>query len=162
MLSPLGPYICKGLNCPKNGDAPVPIDPTAPPVSCQEVFIETIGYPHGYPDEECEWQFDMGVSTLAAVMFSILDFDAPSGEMLNVFREFVAPSGTVIPGNIFMGDADAADALVNRNIRARGHRVFVQFNPAKINYKNRGARLRLMFAEAGKRGTLTQPNPHFR
>ncbi|KAJ8050701.1 Tyrosine-protein kinase receptor Tie-1 [Holothuria leucospilota] len=142
------PYICKGLNCPKNGDAPVPIDPTAPPVSCQEVFIETIGYPHGYPDEDCEWQFDMGVSTLAAVMFSILDFDAPPGEMLNVYREFVAPSGTVIPGNIFVGDADAADALVNNNIRARGHRVFVQFNPAKINYKNRGARLRLMFAEA--------------
>lgn len=89
-------------------------------------------------------------ATNAAVMFSILDFDGDPGEILYAFREFDAPSGTIFPADIFMGDADTAAQVVNINIRARGHRVFVQFTPSKINYKRRGARLRLMFAEAGQ------------
>ncbi|KAJ8050725.1 Cubilin [Holothuria leucospilota] len=142
---------CDTTNCPivcagpcSAGPSPFVLNPTGPPISCQELIIESPGYPNGYVDNPCLWTFRMELmpgNVRASIVIDFLDFDVGTGDNLLI----QGIRGGNPPFDIF--NDDTPDALPNSGqISNHVNRLAVQFIPLATRYDQRGFRIRIMFS----------------
>ncbi|XP_071853751.1 uncharacterized protein [Apostichopus japonicus] len=140
------PIVCSGLGCPAPGSGTsYVINSDSSSSTCQEVIIDTIGYPNGYPGTSCEWQFNSRFNFRTSVVAEVLDFDGEPGDNLRLQVNGFFPNSFI---SIFDGDEDAYNARSFPPFSIRTRRLRVGFLPNKHQYCRRGLRIRLTFSLA--------------
>ncbi|KAJ8018202.1 Cubilin [Holothuria leucospilota] len=131
------PIVCTGHCSLVSG--PFVLNPTGPPTSCQELIIESPGYPNGYVDNPCLWMFRMTLmpgNVRASIVIDFLDFDVGTGDNLRI----QGVRGGGLPFDIFNDDTSGGQISNHVN------RLDVQFTPLATRYDQRGFRIRIMFS----------------
>ncbi|KAJ8050727.1 Deleted in malignant brain tumors 1 protein [Holothuria leucospilota] len=136
----IGPIVCSGAPCPVFGTFSHVVDPTGPPSSCQEVIIESPGYPNGYLDTSCGWEFNMIGDIFTSIVITFIDFDGGAND--NLLIQGARRSNPTFV--IFNGDATAVPST--GHIRRYVTTMNVQFMPSATRFDKRGFRIRIMFS----------------
>lgn len=132
--------MCGEAPCPSSGS--FMRDITVPPSSCQELIIESPGYPNGYLDNQCNWGFSIMGNFRINLVVTFLDFDGEVGHHLLI-------EGTRGANKVSIFNDDANGVPNSGHEKDYVDSFTVQFMPSATRFNKRGSRIRIMFSIQG-------------